>query len=162
MNERSKAWRVGVLSDANAGHGLFPGSLCAFAVPNYWTYGLFEPRHQCELPGQMLRVRASVQGGSRHAYYAPGFEGEAHRYAASDLPFFVAWTIVVPVLSVPGGKYGLVGDQVSFAVTRGVRRGTAAVPAATSTVTGGASEIRPLGRDLGIPRDPGGGEYDGP
>ena len=74
----AEAWRVTVLDDETAGTGLFQGVRCAFAVPNYWTYGYFEPRDHCELPGLLLRTRASA--AAPHAFFAPGFEGQPYRY----------------------------------------------------------------------------------
>ena len=52
----AEAWRVAVLDEHTAGTGLFQGVRCAFAVANYWTYGYFEPRDHCELPGLLLRT----------------------------------------------------------------------------------------------------------
>ena len=97
----AEAWRVAVLDEDTAGTGLFQGVRCAFAVPNYWTYGYFEPRDHCELPGLLLRTRASAD--ARHAFFAPGFEGQPYRYRPSELPAYVSWTVE---LTAPRGEHG--------------------------------------------------------
>ena len=74
----AEAWRVAVLDEHTAGTGLFQGVRCAFAVANYWTYGYFEPRDHCELPGLLLRTRASAE--APHVFFAPGVEDEPYRY----------------------------------------------------------------------------------
>lgn len=97
----AEAWRVAVLDEHTAGTGLFQGVRCAFAVPNYWTYGYFEPRDHCELPGLLLRTRASAD--APHAFFAPGFEGQPYRYRRSELPAYVSWTVELPA---PGEEHG--------------------------------------------------------
>ena len=100
MND-AEAWRVAVLDEHSAGTGLFQGVRCAFAVPNYWTYGYFEPRDHCELPGLLLRTHASAD--APHAFFAPGFEGQPYRYRPSELPAYVSWTVELPA---PRGEHG--------------------------------------------------------
>ena len=97
----AEAWRVAVLDEHSAGTGLFQGVRCAFAVPNYWTYGYFEPRDHCELPGLLLRTHASAD--APHAFFAPGFEGQPYRYRPSELPAYVSWTVELPA---PRGEHG--------------------------------------------------------
>ena len=97
----AEAWRVAVLDEHTAGTGLFQGVRCAFAVANYWTYGYFEPRDHCELPGLLLRTRASAD--APHAFFAPGFEGQPYRYRPSELPAYVSWTVELPA---PRGEHG--------------------------------------------------------
>ncbi len=97
----AEAWRVAVLDEHTAGTGLFQGVRCAFAVANYWTYGYFEPRDHCELPGLLLRTRASAQ--APHVFFAPGVEDEPYRYRPSELPAYVSWTVELPA---PRGEPG--------------------------------------------------------
>ncbi len=97
----AEAWRVKVLDADTAGTGLFQGVRCAFAVANYWTYGYFEPRDHCELPGLLLRTRASAQ--APHVFFAPGVEDEPYRYRPSELPAYVSWTVELPA---PRGDHG--------------------------------------------------------
>ena len=97
----AEAWRVEVLDEHTAGTGLFQGVRCAFAVANYWTYGYFEPRDHCELPGLLLRTRASAQ--APHVFFAPGVEDEPYRYRPSELPAYVSWTVELPA---PRGDHG--------------------------------------------------------
>ena len=102
----AEAWRVAVLDEHTAGTGLFQGVRCAFAVANYWTYGYFEPRDHCELPGLLLRTRASAQ--APHVFFAPGFEGEPYRYHPSELPAYVSWTVELPPARKAAGRPALV------------------------------------------------------
>ena len=97
----AEAWRVEVLDEDTAGTGLFQGVRCAFAVANYWTYGYFEPRDHCELPGLLLRTRASAQ--APHVFFAPGVEDEPYRYRPNELPAYVSWTVELPA---PRGDHG--------------------------------------------------------
>ena len=97
----AEAWRVAVLDEHTAGTGLFQGVRCAFAVANYWTYGYFEPRDHCELPGLLLRTRASAQ--APHVFFAPGVEDEPYRYRPNELPAYVSWTVELPA---PRGDHG--------------------------------------------------------
>ena len=97
----AEAWRVEVLDEHTAGTGLFQGVRCAFAVANYWTYGYFEPRDHCELPGLLLRTRASAQ--APHVFFAPGVEDEPYRYRPNELPAYVSWTVELPA---PRGDHG--------------------------------------------------------
>ena len=97
----AEAWRVKVLDEHTAGTGLFQGVRCAFAVANYWTYGYFEPRDHCELPGLLLRTRASAQ--APHVFFAPGVEDEPYRYRPNELPAYVSWTVELPA---PRGDHG--------------------------------------------------------
>ena len=99
--------RVAVLDEHTAGTGLFQGVRCAFAVANYWTYGYFEPRDHCELPGLLLRTRASAD--APHAFFAPGFEGQPYRYRPSELPAYVSWTVELPSGQGAAGRPALVG-----------------------------------------------------
>ena len=102
----AEAWRVAVLDEDTAGTGLFQGVRCAFAVPNYWTYGYFEPRDHCELPGLLLRTRASAQ--APHAFFAPGFEDQPYRYHPNELPAYVSWTVELPSGHGAAGRPALV------------------------------------------------------
>ena len=102
----TEAWRVGVLDEHTAGTGLFQGVRCAFAVADYWTYGCFEPRDHCELPGLLLRTRASAD--APHVFFAPGFEGEPYRYGPSELPAYVSWTVELPPARGTAGRPALV------------------------------------------------------
>ena len=102
----AEAWRVAVLDEDTAGTGLFQGVRCAFAVPNYWTYGYFEPRDHCELPGLLLRTRASAQ--APHAFFAPGFEDQPYRYHPNELPAYVSWTVELPSGQGAAGRPALV------------------------------------------------------
>ena len=102
----AEAWRVGVLDEHTAGTGLFQGVRCAFAVADYWTYGCFEPRDRCELPGLLLRTRASAD--APHVFFAPGFEGEPYRYGPSELPAYVSWTVELPPAREAAGRPALV------------------------------------------------------
>ena len=97
----AEAWRVEVLDEDTAGTGLFQGVRCAFAVANYWTYGYFKPRDHCELPGLLLRTRASAQ--APHVFFAPGVEDEPYRYRPNELPAYVSWTVELPA---PRGDHG--------------------------------------------------------
>ena len=101
-------WRVAVLDDANAGAGLFKGSNCGFAVPDYWTYGVFEPKECCELPGCGFVARTCPENGVVHTYYAPGSEDEANTYETGDRVIYAALTFMLPRDGATGGQYGLV------------------------------------------------------
>ena len=90
----AETWRVAVLDERTAGTGLFQGARCTFAVANYWTYGYFEPRDHCELPGLLLRTRATAD--APHVFFAPGVEDEPYRYHPSELPAYVSWTVELP------------------------------------------------------------------
>ncbi len=102
----AEAWRVAVLDKDTAGTGLFQGVRCAFAVANYWTYGYFEPRDHCELPGLLLRTRASA--AAPHVFFAPGVEDEPHRYHPNELPAYVSWTVELPSGQGAAGRAALV------------------------------------------------------
>ena len=102
----AEAWRVAVLDEHTAGTGLFQGVRCAFAVANYWTYGYFEPRDHCELPGLLLRTRASAE--APHVFFAPGVEDEPYRYHPSELPAYVSWTVELPPARRAAGRPALV------------------------------------------------------
>ncbi len=105
------AWRVPVLNSETAGTGLFMGSSCLFTIPNYWTYGQFEPRECCELPGKLFRARASGAQGARHVYYAPGLSGLSTRYRMADETLYAAWRVRAPGAPVPGAQVSLVRPQ---------------------------------------------------
>lgn len=100
------AWRVKVLDDSNAGTGLFRGFACEFTIPDYWEYGLFEPKGHCELPGKRFVCRAST--ASPHAYYAPGFDAVACIYHFGDEKLYAAWRVRSPDRRIPDGQFSLV------------------------------------------------------
>ena len=102
----AEAWRVAVLDEHTAGTGLFQGARCTFAVANYWTYGYFEPRDHCELPGLLLRTRASAD--APHVFFAPGVEDDPFRYHPDELPAYVSWTVQLPPPRGVAGRPALV------------------------------------------------------
>ncbi len=105
------AWRVPVLDNTTAGTGLFMGSACLFTIPNYWAYGYFQPREQCELPGKLFRASASGAQGARHVYYAPGSPAEGTRYRIAGETLYAAWRVKAPGAPVAGGQFSLVRPQ---------------------------------------------------
>jgi hypothetical protein len=101
-----------VLDDATAGTGLFAGASCLFTIPDYWAYGCFEPRGQCDLPGKLFRARASGAAGAQHVYYAPapwGKEGARYRMAGGTL--YAAWRVRTPGAPAAGARASLVRPQ---------------------------------------------------
>jgi len=102
-------WRVEVLSKETAGTGLVKGYNCLFTIPNYFSYGLFTPQNQCELPGKLFRAKACGGAEAQHVFLTPNFWETPIDYSiADDTPLYAAWRGKSPACPVRGGQFQFV------------------------------------------------------
>lgn len=102
------SWRVDELNFRNAGQGLVRSYSCLFTISNYWPYGFFSSQTCCELPGNLLRVRALGTPKDHHHFMAPAFWGTVNQYRLLDGKLYIAWRVKPPRQQVEGGKFSYV------------------------------------------------------
>ena len=107
-SERREAWRVEILEDKTAGHGLIAGCICPFTIRHYWDYGSFHPQECCDLPGGLFVATASAQEGCSDVYLTPSFWGRDNLYTLGNQNLYIAWRVRSPQKKVRGGKFSFV------------------------------------------------------
>ncbi len=115
MGEVSKpmreAWRVDVLDDTTAGHGVFRAYNSKFTLANEWSYGHFEPKSCFDLPGKQFVAKASGDAGCNEAFLTAGISSDdgSPLYSLDIIsPVYVAWRVMPPTQAVPGGRFSFV------------------------------------------------------
>jgi len=101
-------WRVKELNDASAGTGLVRSFSCLFTIPDYWPYAWFSSQTRCEMPGKLVRVRASGRRGDRHQFMSPAFHTKVNRYRLIDGRLYIAWKVRPPQYDAVGGRFSYV------------------------------------------------------